>query len=128
MSRLNSWIDKDLMERTDIGLMIDDDAVDIEQWRMADLDPDTDGFRESNIKRKLTRIDRIKGRIDRRDAIYRTQDGVAGKVTDQLFIATVYKRDVQVGDVLKLNQNEYTVRFINRTTQSFTEAELDIKI
>lgn len=126
-SRLGAWINKDDMERRDIGMIVDDDAVDIEQWRYQEQG-ESDGFRESNVERKLIRIDRIKGRIDRRDAIYRTINGESSKVTDQVFIATVYKRDVRVGDVLKYFNEQYKVRFINKTTQSFTECELDIKI
>ncbi len=127
MSRLGAWIQKDDMERQDIGMIIDDDAVDIEQWRMQEQG-ESDGFRETNVKRRMVRIDRIRGRIDRRDAIYRTNKTDSGKVTDQLFIATVYKRDVRVDDVLRLDRNEYRVKFINKTTQSFTECELEIKI
>lgn len=127
MSRLASWVDKDLMEREDVHSIIRDDMVDIEQWRLTELS-EQDGFREQTPKRKMVLIDRIKGRIDRRDAIYRTQNGESAKVSDQLFIATVYKRDIRPEDVLKLNGIEYKVRFINKTTQSFTEVELDIKI
>lgn len=123
MSRLNAYINKDVMEREDVAMMMSDDSTDIKLLRWTELD-ENDGFRESTIKRKLRFLRTIKGRIDRRDRIYQRQDSEAGSAVDALYIATVYYKDLRKGDVLQVGSQQYTIEAVNKVGQSFTEAEV----
>ena len=123
MSRLNAYINKDVMEREDVAMMMADDSTDIKLLRYTDLS-DNDGFREQSPKRKLRFLRTIKGRIDRRDRIYQRADSEAGSVVDALYIATVYYKDLRKDDVLQVGAQQYRVEAVNKVGQSFTEAEV----
>ena len=123
MSRLNAYINKDVMEREDVATMMADDSTDIKLLRYTDLS-DNDGFREQSPKRKLRFLCTIKGRIDRRDRIYQRADSEAGSVVDALYIATVYYKDLRKDDVLQVGAQQYRVEAVNKVGQSFTEAEV----
>jgi len=125
MSRIASWIDKDDMERKDVAALMQDDMVDIKLLRFNKFDSD-DGFRKQQARRELELVKVIKGRVDRRTQIYRAQDSQNSKSVDHLFIATVYYRDVRVGDRMELPGVLYTVKFINQVAQSFSEVELEV--
>lgn len=127
MSRLRSWIDTDDMEREDVAMLMTDEMVDIKLLRQNKLD-DNDGFRKQGTGQYLELKRIIKGRIDRRNAIYRPKEGDAGIITDQLFIATVYYKNLLANDVLELDNRQYRVKFINKVGQGFTEAELEVLV
>ena len=127
MSRLNAYINKDVMEREDVAMMMSDDSTDIKLLRYSDLSIN-DGFRAQSPKRKLRFQRTIKGRIDRRDRIYQRQSSEAGSPVDALYIATVYYKDLRKDDVLQVGAQQYVVEAVNKVGQSFTEAEVIVSI
>jgi len=127
MSRLAGYINKDVMEREDVAMMMSDDSQEIKLFRYTDLD-DEDGFRQTSPERKPRYVRSIKGRIDRRDRIYQPQNGEVSKTTDAIYMATVYWKDLRVDDILMVPGQEFRVKFINKIGQSFTEAELEVQV
>lgn len=126
-NRIAAYIDKDVMEREDVAMLMSDDSRDIKLYRYTELS-DNDGFRKQSPERKLRYVRHIKGRLDRRDRIYNAQKAEDGSVTDALYIITVYYKDVRVDDVVIVDNVKFTVKSINKVGQSFTEAEVEKKI
>lgn len=128
MSRLAAYINKDMMEREDVAALMSDDSMDIQLYRYSEL-TDEDGFRKQKPNRELRLVRVIKGRIDRRDRIYNVQTPNDGHVTDALYIATVYYKDIKVDDELVApGYPAFRVEAINKIGQSFTEVEIVKKV
>lgn len=125
MSRIRSWIDTDDMEREDVATLMMDEMTDLGLHRYTELSDD-DGFRKQSTERQLSYIRSIKGRIDRKNQIYRPQTSEAGHITAVLFVATVYYKDLRVNDQIEHQGNFYKVQHISKTGQGFTEAELEV--
>ena len=126
MSRLAAYINKDVMEREDVDMLMSDDSQNINIYRYPDA-ADGDGFRQTTPKRALALFKVVRGRIDRRDRIYQAQAGEVSKSVDALYIATIYFKDLRTDDILEMNNQKYTVKFVNKIGQSFTEAEVEVQ-
>lgn len=126
-NRIAAYINKDTMEREDVAMLMSDDSQDIKLFRFTDLGGN-DGFRKQSPERKLRYIRTIPGRIDKQTRIYAPVEGTDGKVTQSINVATVYYKDLRVDDVLMVPGQSYTVKFINKVGQSFTEAEVEVVV
>lgn len=128
MSKLKGWSNNEVIEEQDIGTLIDDELINFDLYRLVGGISDDNPFRKTQSARNYERIRTIRGRLDRRDAIYKTQSGDVSKSVDHLFIATVYYKGLKIGDVLKYNDQDYVVKFINKVGQSYSEAEVEITV
>lgn len=126
--RLSAFINKDRMEREDVAQLIADDNITIKVYRKPSLG-ENDGFRETNVNSEPRHFKSIVGRIDRRDRVYNpATNDQSDKVTQTIYVATVYFRGLQKDDILDDGQQKYTVKYINNATSSFTEAEVEVLV
>lgn len=125
MSRLNSFLDTDIMEREDVSMILEDYSQDLRILRVPALSDD-DGFRAQTPSREPVLLKIVKGRIDRRDRVYESKTGEVSKSVTTLYIATMYYKGLMIGDLIDDGTLQYQVKFVNKIGQSFTEAEIEI--
>lgn len=125
MSRLAAHLDLDDMEREDVAKIIDDAAVDLNQYRYTD-NIDENIFRDDDNSRAPVFLRKVRGRIDRRNKIFMSQNGEVSKSVDHLFIITAYTKDVKTNDIFKFDGIEYVIKFVNKVGQSFSESECEV--
>ncbi len=125
MSRLNAYINTDRMEREDVDVIMQDGCRDIYIYRYTDLSDD-DGFRKQVPTRDLRLIKVVRGRIDRRDAIYKPTKTDSSTIVTTMYLATIYTKSLKTDDVLEYNGQRFTVRVVSKIGQGYTEAEVEI--
>lgn len=127
MSRVHGWAEIDDMEKRDIGMVMQDRMQTIQQFRVND-DPedDDDEFRKKATPRQHVFLRNVQGRIDRRERHYSPAASDLNKVTKHYWVATLYTRDVNENDHLRLAGLSYTVTSVNELGNNFSEAEVEI--
>ncbi len=125
MNRISGYIDSKHMEARDVSEIMQDSMVTLQLMRK-EGDDDKDGFTENPAYKDYTLVANIKGRIDRKNAVYIEKNGEISRATINVYIGTLYYKDVRPGDQLICGVGKYQVETVSSVDQTFVECDLEL--